>query len=511
MKVRSRVELFEQIRRDSAREDTSIRSLATRHGVHRRTVRQALDAAVPPARKPHAPHPAPKLGPFHQRIDGWLEDDRKVGKKQRHTAHRIWRRLVDEYGAEVGERTVREYVRKRKREIALSLEGFVPQTYEPGQEAEVDWGAADVVLAGTVTRVHLFMMLSSYSGATYCRTYPHETQQAFLDGHARAFTFFGGVFGLIRYDNLRSAVKKVLKGRRRIETERFIALRSHYVFESSFTISGRQGAHEKGGIEGEVGRFRRNNLVPPPEVATLCELNAKLEADCERDLARTNAGRDTSILERLQRERPLLQAPPRESFDTREASRVRVNQKSLVTVRQNHCSVPASLIGLTVEARVGAGELEVFHKGARVARHERLPGRHQTTARLDHYLDLLKDKPGALKGSIALSQERERDDWPSCFDQLWSGVEDRYGRSGAASQMVDVLVLARDLGQARVELAVRGALAAGAYDGRAVAVLARRAQRREPTLLGDLDARLTTAGSPPTDLSTYDALLSGDR
>ena len=83
----------------------------------------------------------------------------------------------------------------------------------------------------------------------------------------QAFDWFGGVFGLLRYDNLTSAVKQVLRGRRRVESDRFIALRSHYLFESQFTIPGIEGAHEKGGVEGEVGRFRRRHLVPVPEVA----------------------------------------------------------------------------------------------------------------------------------------------------------------------------------------------------------------------------------------------------
>jgi transposase len=503
------VELFENIRRDQVREDASIRGLATRYGVHRRTVRQALDRAMPPTRKPHSAHPAPKLGPHKSRIDGWLEEDRRLPRKQRHTAHRIWRRLVDEYGSDIGERAVRYYVRERKREIGLGVCGFVPQAHQPGQEAEVDWGEASVVLAGEETRVHVFMMRACWSGATFARAYLQETQQAFLDGHTHAFAFFGGVFRLVRYDNLRSAVKKVLKGRKRIETERFIALRSHYVFDSSFTSSGTQGAHEKGGIEGEVGRFRRNNLVPVPHVATLGELNTMLEAACERDLARTISGADASIGERFEHERSLMSALPTEAFDPREASRVRVNQKSLITVRQNHYSVPASLIGLMVEVRIGASQIEVFHNGQAVAGHERRTGRYETEAKLEHYLDLLRDRPGALKGALALRQERERGGWPDCFDRIWKAIEVRYGRSAAASQMVDVLLLARDLGKDRVELAVRGALTAGAHDGRAVAVLARRSARTPSPVLGDLDGRLTIPGARPPDLGQYDALLSG--
>ena len=267
--MRSRVELFEQIRRDRVGDGLSTRALAAKYGVHRRTVRQALESAVPPPRKRAEGRPAPALGVYRALIDGWLEADRGVPRKQRHTARRVWRRLVDEHGALVAERTVREYVAARRRELGEPGQVFVPQIHQAGMEAEVDWGEAQVVLAGRPTIVQLFYLRPCFSGAEFCMAFRRCTQQAFLEGHVEAFAWFGGVFALIRYDNLSSAVKLVLRGRRRDETDRFIALRSHYLFDSAFTLAGLEGAHEKGGVEGEVGRFRRNHLVPVPEVADL--------------------------------------------------------------------------------------------------------------------------------------------------------------------------------------------------------------------------------------------------
>ena len=140
------------------------------------------------------------------------------------------------------------------------------------------------------------------------QAHTRETQQAFLEGHVAAFEFFGGVFGLVRYDNLGSAVKRVLRGRRRVETDRFVALRSHYLYESSFTRVGKEGAHEKGGIEGDVGRFRRAYLVPVPEVSSLAELNDLFAAACITDLRRTIRGRQQTVGEALGRELDLLRA-----------------------------------------------------------------------------------------------------------------------------------------------------------------------------------------------------------
>jgi transposase len=508
------VEQFEQIRRDRDREGLSIRALAERHGVHRRAVRQALGSPVPPPKRAPVSRPAPKLGGYRAVIDAWLESDREAPRKQRHTAKRIHQRLVDEHGAEVAEVTVRQYVRARKRQLGWPVgDVFVPQVHAPGVEAEVDWGQALVELASAPTTVHLFVMRASFSGATFCQASLVETQQAFLELHVQAFEWFGGVYPKIRYDNLKSAVRKVLKGRRRVESDRFVALRSHYLFCSQFTTPGLEGAHEKGGVEGEVGRFRRNHLVPVPVVADLAELNTLLLAGCEADLARRIVGRAGTVGQASAAERPLLLALPAEPFDSAEAAAPRVDQKSLVTIRQNRYSVPVALAGLRVSARVGAREITISHGGREVARHERLHGKFATSAQLDHYLELLARKPGGLEHSLALAQERDRGAWPACFDELWAALTDRYGRSEAAGQMVDVVLLCREQGADEVELAVRGALAAGAIDGRAVAVLARRAHgtRPAPGSLTGLGPRLAAHERPAPNLTDYDQLLGGTR
>jgi len=284
-------------------------------------VRQALASPLPPAKRAPVGRPAPKLGRYRALIDAWLVADREAPSKQRHTAKRIHRRLVDEHGADVAEVTVRQYVRRRKRELGWPLgEVFVPQVHAPGREAEVDWGQAEVVLGGAAATVHLFVMRASFSGAAFCQASLVQTQQAFLELHVQAFGWFGGVFAEIRFDNLTSAVKKVLKGRRRVESDRFVALRSHYLFASAFTTPGIEGAHQKGGVEGEVGRHRRNHLVPVPLVADLAELNARLLAGCEQDLARRIDGRSETVGEAWAVERPLLLALPAEPFDATESA-----------------------------------------------------------------------------------------------------------------------------------------------------------------------------------------------
>lgn len=231
--ARSKVELFEQIRRDRRNEGLSIRELAERYRVHRRTVRQALANALPPPRKAYPRRARPAIDPYADVIDAWLLADRDMPRKQRHTARRVWQRLVAEHGAALAEVTVSRYVAVRRIELGLDrIEVAVPQAHPAGAEAEVDFGEFRATIAGMLTTLWLFAMRLSHSGRAFHVAFATQAQEAFLEGHVAAFTYFGGFPARIRYDNLKPAVIRVLRGRDRTESERFIALRSHYGYES---------------------------------------------------------------------------------------------------------------------------------------------------------------------------------------------------------------------------------------------------------------------------------------
>ena len=225
--ARPRVELFEQIRRDR-RAGLSIRELAEMHRVHRRTVRQAVASAIPPPRKDYRPRPRPAIDRYAPVIDGWLLADRDVPRKQRHTARRVWQRLVIEQGATLAEVTVSRYVARRRVELGLDrVEVAVPQAHLPGAEAEADFGEFYATVAGTLLKLWMFVMRLSCSGRAFHVAFATQAQEAFLEGHVLAFEYFGAAPGRVRYDNLGPAVVRVLCGRDRSEAERFIALRSH--------------------------------------------------------------------------------------------------------------------------------------------------------------------------------------------------------------------------------------------------------------------------------------------
>jgi transposase len=329
------VELFESIRRQHRDEGLSIRELAGRHHVHRRTVRQALISAVPPQRK--APErAAPALGAHEAMVRAWLEADLEVPRKQRHTARRVWQRLCEEVDAEVAESTVRALVGRIRAELGLDAAACgvtIPQDHRPGEEAECDFGEFYAWIAGAQLRLYLFVMRLSFSGRGFVVAFANQAQEAFLEGHVLAFEHFGGVpAGQIRYDNLKDAVRRILVGRDRVETERFIALRSHYGFDSFFCEPGIKGAHEKGGVEGEVGRFRRNWLVPVPVVASLAELNGLLVGRMAADDARHVGRRAQTVAEAFALEQGVLHPLPDEPFDSARLLGAKADAKARVCV-----------------------------------------------------------------------------------------------------------------------------------------------------------------------------------
>lgn len=473
----SRLDLFADIRRDDRVEGLSIRELARRYGVHRRTVRQALASAFPPPRKERK-GPAPKLDPVRDLIDAMLAEDVGAPKKQRQTATRIHQRLIDEHGSEVSYSTVATYVKRRRVEIGLvpRPEVFVPQEHAPGEEAEVDFGEVWVDLAGARTKCYLFTFRLCHSGRSVHRIYASQSQESFLEGHIDAFEELGGVpTRHIKYDNLSSAVRVVLFGtdRRRVENERWVLFRSFYGFDSFYCRKGLEGAHEKGGVEGEIGRFRRNWLSPVPKAGSLAELNEKAREWDAREEQRRIRPKTTTIGQDLAAERALLAPLPPERFDPGLVLYPRVDRSSLIRVRQATYSVPARLIGSRVRVSLRASELVVFEGGAEVARHERVAVKGGQSVDIDHYLEVLTRKPGALPGSIALAKARQKGLFTAAHEAFWAESRKVNGDKEGTLELIDVLLLHRSMRAADVIAGIKAALSVGAVSADVVAVEAR--------------------------------------
>ena len=507
MERRAKVELFEQLRREYEFGVGTIRGVAQKFGVHRRLVREAVVHALPPERK-KPQRQRPKLDPAIPFIDAILAADRQAPRKQRHTAHRIFHWLQAELPTcLVAESTVREYVREQKR--ALGLLGratCVPQSYAWGSEAQVDWYEAVADLEGARQTLQVFGLRSMASGGAFHRAYTHATQQAFLEAHEAAFRYFGGVFHRLRYDNLPLAVKRILRGREREQTTRFIAFRSHWRFAAEFCTPAE--GHEKGGIEGEAGYFRRNHWVPIPQAPDLAALNAQLLRACEADQHRTLAGRAQPIGAAMQLEGPHLLPLAAEGFDLAEVSFPRVDGFGCVKVRTNAYSVPVR-VGTQVEARVYPTQVEVWHAGHCLARHARCYSRQQQVLDLEHYLDVLERKPGALAGATPLAQWRAQGRWPASYDQLWTRLQQRQGRQAGTRAMIALLQLGRVHGYARLQACVAQALAWGCADPAAVRyLLTAETLDHQPPVAVDVGA-LAAYDRPQPSLHAYDQLLAG--
>jgi transposase len=500
------VELFEEIRREYEFGIGTVQGVARKLGVHRRLVREALSTAVP-AEQPPRPRARPRLAPIAAFIDAILEADRRAPRKQRHTAHRIYVRLRQEHPEHpIAESTVRQYVRDRKAALGLlARETFVAQSYPWGSEAQVDWYEAYADLGEERVKLQVFSLRSMASGGAFHRAYHHATQQALLEAHELAFQYFGGVFRQLRYDNLRAAVQRVLRGHQREETSRFVAFRSHWRFAAEFCTPAE--GHEKGGVEHEVGRFRRNHWVPVPRASDLAALNRALLAGCQADELRIVAGRAQHVGAGMLVEREHLLPLAAEGFDLREISFPVVTSLGCVKIKTNAYSVPVPA-GRTVEARLAAASVEIWHEGQRVAQHERCYGRYQEIYDLEHYLDVLEHKPGALAGSKPLEQWRKLGRWPASYDRFWQALIARHGRQAGTKAMIGLLQLGRTQGPAALRGAIEAALVLGCTDAAAVRHLV-SAQQLDRTPPAPVEVgQLARFERPLPTVGDYDQLLT---
>ena len=230
-----KVELYVRVRRACMVEGMSTREAARVFGLHRDTVRKMLEYSVPPGYRRQSPPRRPKLDPYHGVIDRILEEDRRLPRKQRHTAKRIYDRLRAEHGFTGKYTIVKDYVRERR---LRTREMYVPLSHPPG-DAQCDFGQAKAVIGGVEQTIHYFVLDLPHSDACFVKAYPAETTEAFCDGHVSAFSFLGGVPRSIVYDNTRLAVARILGDGRRQRTRVFSELVSHYLFDDRSAVQAR--------------------------------------------------------------------------------------------------------------------------------------------------------------------------------------------------------------------------------------------------------------------------------
>jgi transposase len=449
-----RMDQYELIRTAHRVYGKNISEIVRETGHARNTVKKALRGEYCGYRKRQS-QPYPTLGPYLTIIDDWLLSDKEEPKKQRHTAHRIYERLVEEYSFSGSEPTVRRYVREAKARLGLHGQGaFIPLEPDVGREAEIDWGTAIAVLDGERRKIKYFCMRSKYSGKHFVRCYFCERQQVFFDAHLHAFDFFGGIFPVFIYDNLTTAVRKILRGRSRQEQESYVKFRAYHSFEARF-CNPAQG-HEKGGVEGIVGYARRNYLVPVPEAESLEALNRELLEKCLKYGNHQIHGRTKPVNELFEQERPHLIDFPEVRFRNVQSLRVKVDKYATVHVDHNRYSVPTEYVGFKVQALLDVSHVRVYYAQKELASHERVYGKDKWILSVWHYLELLGQRPQAFDSARPMKQWRTC--WPSSLEALLERFCQSQGQSRGIKDFINVLLLYRDHPVGEVEAAVELAL-----------------------------------------------------
>jgi len=499
------VEDREEIRRLFYLEHRSIRWIARTLGHSRKTVRKALGDASAPVYQRQEPKPSPKMNPFAPQIEQWLAEDLNNPPKQHLTARRIHQLLREQPGFAAAESTVRRFVRVRRRALRPA-EVFIPLAYDPGRDAQCDFGEAQFFLEEMEVKAVLFCLRLCYSKQCFVMAFPHQRQEAFFAGHVAAFGFFQGVPQRIWYDNLKAAVQRVLSGHARQEQSAFVGLRSHYLFESRFCSPGE--AHEKGLIENLVGYARRNFMVPLPRVTSWAELNQHLLACCQAEGQRQLRGEQATIGVRWGEEQGQLLPLPKRPYPCCTVHPVRANRCGLVSFETNRYSVPPEYAQAELLLKAYTWHIELAVKDQVVATHDRCYGREQDILDPWHYLPVLLSKPGAFEHAKALQPWRR--EWPAVYEQYRQALIQRCGTSQGTQEFIRVLLLHRDRPADLVRQALEQALQHQAYSADVVHNIVLQLLQPVATVPAlDLSAQPALAAIPAAaaDVSHFDRLL----
>lgn len=457
-----------------------------------------LSFSVPPGYRRKVPVRRPKLDGFTEIIDAWLEADRGVHRKQRHTAKRVFDRLREEHGFTGGYTIVKDYMRERERQ---GREMFVPLAHPPGH-AQADFGEAMVVLDGVERKAHFFAFDLPQSDACYIRAYPAATSEAWVDGHVHAFAFFGRVPVSVLYDNDRCLVARILPDGSRKRAGLFSGFLSHYLIRDRYGRPGK--GNDKGGVEGLVGYARRNFMVPVPRFPSWAALNAWLEEQCRRRQDDVLRGHTETIAERLARDLDAMAELPPAPFDACDQAAGRVSSQALVRYKTNDYSVPVAYGHRDVWLRGYVDEVAIGCGGDLVARHPRSYEREDVVFDPVHYLPLIEQKINAFDQAAPLAEW----DLPPEFETLRRLMEARMLKAGRR-EFVQVLRLLETFELDDLHAAVKTALRMGAVGFDAVKhLILCQVERRPPKLDLDVYPYLPRADVAKTSAASYMCLVS---
>jgi transposase len=493
------VEHYELIRRRVLNEGKSQRQVARELGHSRKTIAKALTLRIPPGYRLTEPRQRPVIEPFGHIIDAWLEQNKKTRRKQKLTAMRIYDRLCDEYGFAGHYATVQRYMKdaaNRQKEV------FMPLQFEPGEEAQVDWHEGYIIDNGVERKVQFFVMKMCFSKAPFVYPYKKANLESFLDGHVRAFEYFGGVPQRIAYDNLKCAVIRVGKGKNRRLNQRFKELKAWYLFETRFCNIAK--GNEKGDVENLCKRSERTYLSPQPQVDGIDQLASRLFDECQNDLKRkgpdVHGGK--TIGELLEGEKSCLLPLESERFEACRRRSTFADSHSLVRVDTVRYSVPVEWAYHPCVIKIFVDKILILCDKQVVAVHKRCYIAGQYVLEPTHYLRLLERKPGSLDNARAFKGQP----WGQDFDFMRKELEYRY-RDDGTKRYIKILMLFTEYLEDEVKAAVSICVKRRAFSEDAVLSVL----HNEPlTERGKLDfsdrPELINQGSGTRDAGIYDQL-----
>lgn len=501
------VKRWEEIRKAYHNEEKSIREIMRETGHSYRTIKRIVEGSEPRKYEQKEKRRAPVLEKYKEQIEEMVKESEKLPRKQRYTASRIYE-IVKGGGYKGAESTVRHYVGKLRGK-SKRTEVYLPLSFEMGADGQVDWGEAEVILGGEQVKVQLFVMRLNYSRRIFVMSFPSQKQESFFMGHVKAFEYFGGVAKRLTYDNLTSAVEKILTGKERQEQTSFLSFRGKYLFESHFCTPG--AGHEKGGVEHGVGYVRRHYLVPLPKVESYEELNAYLQRCCLAEDERTVKGQSATIGEMWQKEQPYLRPLPQHGYDCCRHVEVTVTPYSQVIIESNRYSVPVNAARKQLTAKVYPFQVEIYNREQTqpIAVHVRCYGREQDIFEPLHYLPLLAQRPGAFEYAKPLKEWRAK--WPPAYEQLLSQLRQSWPGERGVREFIAILQLHQNHAASLVEEAICQALHHRSAHLEGVRFCLNQLLHPAPNILTlDLQSRphLQGIAEQAIDLSQYDSLLA---
>ena len=495
------VETIAKIRRYYFSEGKKIKEICRELRLSRNTVRKVIRSGATAHSYTRENQSFPKLGPYLERLNDLLKENQKRPKKRRLKSRGLYEVLAGE-GYEGGYDSVRRYAKKWLSEHSGEAgQAYIPLDFPPGDAYQFDWSHEDVILGGVAQRVKVAHMRLCHSRKFFVVAYPRESLEMVFDSHDRAFSFFGGVCRRGIYDNMSTAVDRVLRGKEREFNKRFMQMCSHYLVEPVACTPA--SGWEKGQVEKQVQDIRNWLFVPRPRFADFEELNAWLADRCqalsETRPHPTENGR--TIEEVFQQEKALLVGVG-SRFDGYVESECRVSITSLVRYDRNHYSVDSRFAAKTVTVRVTAERIRVFGNGEMIADHQRQFGRDKTIYDPWHYLEALRRKPGALRNGAPFQ------DWdlPPCLQQIQKQLLQHLGGDRV---FVDILCAANQHGLEIAEDACRVALAQGTTQGEVILNLIARAANPSPVEPVTIPERFQLREEPIADCGRYDFLRQG--